>query len=400
MGDLMSPRLVGPSRRVSLVYRVVPHYRVAFYEGLRDRLRTEGVELRLLVGQPDAGESSRADTAQLEGVEPLRRHHLEPPGVGTGFEWQEVLKATRQDDLVIVEDAVRLASNAALLVRRALRRGPPVALWGHGTDLQGGDGGLKGVVRRVSQRNTDWYFAYTDEVVERVVDHGVPRQRTTNVMNTIDTNRFLGELAAVTEADIASFRQQIGAGEQAPIGLYCGGLIPDKRLRFLLEAGRAIVAQRPDFQLVIVGSGPLRPKIEAAAAEHAWVHYLGPQFGSTRAVAFAASDVVLMPGLVGLVVVDAQLAGSPVITTADARHSPEIAYLEHDRTGLVLPPGSTSTDYAREVVRLLGDGPRLQAYRDAGRAASRALTTERMVEQFASGVCAALGLETRSVVRQ
>ena len=51
-------------REVAVVYKTLPHYRVDFYEKLRQRLSEQGVRLRLLVGQPDAEQGLRRDTGR------------------------------------------------------------------------------------------------------------------------------------------------------------------------------------------------------------------------------------------------------------------------------------------------------------------------------------------------
>ena len=84
--------------------------------------------------------------------------------------------------------------------------------------------------------------------------------------------------------------------------------------------------------------------------------YRGPVFGDeTAADLLRQSTLLLMPGLVGLAVVDSFATGCPLVTVDLPFHSPEIEYLENGVNGVCLPAGTTPTAYAEAVVELLGD---------------------------------------------
>jgi glycosyltransferase involved in cell wall biosynthesis len=84
------------------------------------------------------------------------------------------------------------------------------------------------------------------------------------------------------------------------------------------------------------------------------------------------------------VIIDSFVAGVPLITTDNGIHSPEIAYLENGRNGLMTPDDESA--YADTVVAYLESGP-LQAQLRQGCAASAAkLTIENMVANFTNGI--------------
>jgi glycosyltransferase involved in cell wall biosynthesis len=97
---------------------------------------------------------------------------------------------------------------------------------------------------------------------------------------------------------------------------------------------------------------------------------------------------MMMPGLVGLVVVDAFAAGLPLVTTRIDTHSPEIEYLEPGVNGLVTEPDAGSL--ATACVELLQSPPLLERLRAGCSESSRVYTLEAMVERFARGVQDAL----------
>jgi hypothetical protein len=106
------------------------------------------------------------------------------------------------------------------------------------------------------------------------------------------------------------------------------------------------VAQRPDFHLLVVGGGASQAELEQRATTLPWLHVLGPRFGRDRAAALAAADVTLIPGAVGLGVIDSIVAGTPLITSADSAHGPEIAYLRDGENGRLVAGGGDPMRYA------------------------------------------------------
>jgi glycosyltransferase involved in cell wall biosynthesis len=179
-------------------------------------------------------------------------------------------------------------------------------------------------------------------------------------------------------------RQRLEIADDACVGLFCGSLYADKKLDLLIAAAQRIREQRSNFELVVVGDGPARETIRAAAARHPFVHHVGPAFGPERAGYFAISDVFLNPGLVGLALVDAFTVGLPVFTTDIPIHSPEIEYLEPGVNGVITAHDAAT--YAAAVHRVLDDPGQLARMREAARATAARLTLAHMVEAFASGI--------------
>jgi glycosyltransferase involved in cell wall biosynthesis len=168
------------------------------------------------------------------------------------------------------------------------------------------------------------------------------------------------------------------------VGLYCGSLYLDKRLELLVAAADLVQAECPDFRLAVLGDGPSQALVSQAAATRPWLHALGVQRGIAKAGWFRASQLFLSPGAVGLQVLDAFCAGLPLITTDDARHGPEMAYLVSGRNGVVTKGNPRS--YADGVLRLLRDPALCNRIRAAAAEDALRYTLERMVERFVAGV--------------
>jgi glycosyltransferase involved in cell wall biosynthesis len=194
----------------------------------------------------------------------------------------------------------------------------------------------------------------------------------------------------VGEKDEALLRQSLNIPPNAAVGLFCGGLNRRKHVPFLLDAATRIRSVLPQFHLLVVGDGPDEGLVKQAAAANSWIHYVGPSYGQDRAKYFAISDVMLMPGLVGLAIVDAFCASLPLVTTDIPIHSPEIAYLDVGKNGLI-----TMFDvgaFAKETVSLLRDTHRLLLMSEAARGSRAELSIESMAHRFAQGIVDCLSL--------
>ena len=152
-----------------------------------------------------------------------------------------------------------------------------------------------------------------------------------------------------------------------------------------------MATQVPGFRLLVAGDGPDRPIAEAAARQHPWLTYLGRVEGvEERAKLLAAADALLVPGLVGLVVLDGFAAGVPLVTAAYSYHSPEIEYLEPEVNGVAVREAESVEAYAAAVVRVLRDRVLRERLRAGCLESAGRYTVEAMVGRFATGVTRAL----------
>ena len=207
--------------------------------------------------------------------------------------------------------------------------------------------------------------------------------------NATDTTE-LRRLAAAASPDRLTLRRKELGLSGGPVGIFIGGLYGEKRLSFLLEAARLIRRAIPDFVLLIVGGGEAFGWLKRETEDLSWIRVLGPRFGQEKVELMLLSQVLLMPGLLGLAVIDAGAAGLPVATTAFPHHSPEIAYVRNGENGLIVEDWRASSAYADAVVALLRDPIRLAQMAKAAYQIANTYTIERMAGQFAAGVRDAL----------
>src|SRR5207249_2868195 len=186
---------------------------------------------------------------------------------------------------------------------------------------------------------------------------------------------------------------QYGISSTASVGLFCGMLDPVKSVPFLIDCCRIIRErmQRP-FHLILVGGGSEQDRVQHIIKDLPWVHAVGPRFGREKATFFKLSDVFLLPGRVGLVILDAFAAGLPLITVQIPIHGPEVEYLENAVNGFMVPRNDET--YAETVVQVLGDSPLLLRLREGALRSAEKYTVDAMVENFRAGVMRCLSKTT------
>jgi glycosyltransferase involved in cell wall biosynthesis len=368
------------SRSVLIIQEHLPAFRVPFYEALRADLAGRGIDLKLVFA------SNQRNTFLKE---PLNWAIDVPIRWWGPVGWQPVLGLARKTDLVIVQQETKYLVNPVLQILASLG-GSPVAYWGHGKNFQAaGTGGLAAKVKKFLATKVHWWFAYNNLSARIVAKLGFSADRITSVGNAIDTTAMIERRKAVTMTELDALRTRLGLNSEN-IAVYTGGLYSNKRIRFLFEAARRIRRQIPDFHLLVVGDGPDRHLVSEAGLQDPWIHDIGPLGSLDKIPYWALSKVLLMPGGVGLVILDSFALGVPMVTTDTHLHGPEIDYLRNNVNGLLIPCGNDSERYAEEVSKLMLDPTALARLRDGAINSASEYSIERMVDNFTHGVMAAL----------
>ncbi len=375
---------------VSIIYRHIPQYRREFYERLRRDLDDRGIALTLVHGQPVGEDAVKADSVRLPWATEIHNRVLDIHG--KQLVWQPAWQQVRRSELVIVEQASKLPLNFLLLTAQKLG-GPRVALWGHGVNMQA-DGRIltsaAEAVKRRTMRAAHWFFAYTDGVAQTVRAAGFPADRITVMQNALDTEALRRWYLEATEAEVDAVRAHHGI-VGAHVGLYVGALYRGKRLDFLVEASLHTREVVSDFELVIAGTGPEAAAVEAAARRHPWIHAVGAVFGRDKALLGRICDLMLMPDLVGLAVLDAFALETPMVTTEAAYdRSPEIEYLRDGVNGLVVRDDPSAQAYGKAMADLLTDSLRLDDFKEGCRRSTGRYTVSEMSARCVQGIVAAL----------
>ena len=186
-------------------------------------------------------------------------------------------------------------------------------------------------------RDVDAYIALTNFGREIFVRGGLPPERI-----------FVRHNAIATPAP--------STDERSGSAIYLGRLSPEKGVRVLLEAWRAL----PDLPLEIIGEGPLRDEVAAAIAtpELAHVRLIGPLPHDAALARLQRARMLVFPSICyegfAFAIVEALASGLPVVAS---RLGAQAEVVNHGVSGLLFTAGDSNA--LRESVRRLASSPDL-----------------------------------------
>lgn len=379
-------------RRVAIVHDgYVPRYRKRLYELLGERRDPEYV---IFHGAPPTQNSAPVaeEPFRFSNVE-IRNHELH---LGSkAVVWQGLVRQIALDfDALVIGAFLRFASSLALISLFKLS-GRPVILWGQGADKREDAGalarpvlGARSTIKSLIARLGDGYLVYTDSGRERLLAAGLAPDRVFVVRNTLDMEEQIALHAELAAVDPSGLRAELGLRQDSVVLLYVGRLYSEKRVGELLDAARAMeedpAGERP-VEVVIVGDGPERARLEARAGGLQNVHFAG-RLDDQRQVArhMRVAAAVVMPGKAGLAVNHAFGHGLPVITRDSGLHAPEVDYIESGRNGLIVADDLAA--FTRALAEFAAS-PRQQEALAAGALQTReTLGVDEMAGAFDEGV--------------
>jgi glycosyltransferase involved in cell wall biosynthesis len=356
----------------------VKHYRLPFFDLLHRRLREDGVTLRVLYSDPNSSHAARKDNVDLPSTYGQRVSSF---WLADRFVYQSAWKEIADADLVITPNEHKLLLNPLLLALRAggVKR---VAYWGKGNIIPSAVSNFAEWLRHKTANAVDWWFPYTDATAENLRRIGVSCG-ITPIGNATDTLGLHRDIDSISQDCLCHARCSVGVSSGA-VGIFCGNLSANKHLDFLFTAGRIIRAAIPTFSLLMLGNGPLREHVQRVATRDRFIHFLGPRIGREKALLLKLADVFLLPGAVGLAILDSFAAGLPLLTTELPDHGPEISYLSPGNNGLITLHDPQS--YADATIGLLRSPQKLARLRNGAVASSSLHSIEKMVENFRCGI--------------
>lgn len=272
---------------------------------------------------------------------------------------------------------------AGLVARIAARRaGAPVVVTAHNHVLRRADfsSRRKAIYRRAERALAPlvarWIAVSESVRSELVDDYGLPPGRVVRVLNGIDLASFL------EQRDRASARAAFGVDEDVPFAATAARLAPQKGLETLIDALPMVLERVPDARVAIVGEGPLESDLRVrAVASGVGEALLWPGKVADIGNLFAAVDAYISPSELegfGLVLAEAQAAGTPVVAT---RAGGAAEVVEEDVTALVVEPGDHRA-LGHAIAQMLSQLHLRHVLGDAGRQrAVKLFDPERMVAE-------------------
>ncbi len=192
----------------------------------------------------------------------------------------------------------------------AWRAGVPVVASAlHSTGWPDGVGRLNRLLTPI----TDAFIAVADAHGEYLVQRKrFPQAKVHVIPNGVDVERFC------TDGERLSVRKELGLTPTTPVAGIVAALRPEKNHELFLRAAAIVRRRIPEATFLVVGDGPLRPALEATAAE----------LGIARAVRFLGtrSDIPRLLAAMDVFALTSRMEANPVsILEAMATGRPVVA---------------------------------------------------------------------------
>ena len=215
----------------------------------------------------------------------------------------------------------------------------------------------------------DLFIAISDVMRRKLIEEGCPPERIIVHRLGVRTGLFSATSALTPDRSAMQI-------------LTIGRMVPKKGMEDGLRAVAALIRERPPherpIEYVILGDGPLRPRIEQMAAELGiadCVHLPGWKSRPEIVSALKAADVLLAPSITGengdqegtpVVIMEALASGVPVVST---RHAGIPEVVEDGTSGYLVREGEVS-GLRDALCRLLRDGELRARFGRQGRMAT------------------------------
>jgi glycosyltransferase involved in cell wall biosynthesis len=370
---------------VLIVQNHLAHYRIAFYEELRELCNQHQILLSLLYNpHPPTSHTNDYRSGLIPGNTQLPWAEEAPIRWHGGLGWQPIFQKARKAPLVILQQELKYLSNHSLMAFRRYHR-KKTALWGHGRNFQAPAQSLKEWFKKMLSARADWWFSYTPLSTQTLLKIPYPPERITTVFNSVDTALLTKRKENTPQEELDQLRSSLNLPPE-PIGIFTGGLHQFKRIAFLMEACQHIKKELPNFHLLVIGDGPERKHLPSVP----WIKTLGPKNDAEKVPYWLLAQVLLMPGCMGLAAVDSLCLKTPSVTTDYPYHSPEICYLEDGKTCLVSRPYTDPVAFAQKTVALLKNKPLLAELRTHCGEEAKNYSAQKMAYRFFEGIQQAL----------
>ena len=320
---------------LAVVTNILTPYRVPLFEAIGKRVDRLHV---LLMAEREENREWTLDAAAFQH-EVLPGFHVKLPGAEVSLHVNHgVMRALRRvNPDVVLSGGFAPANLTAWLYCRL--HGRPFVGWG---ELSMQDvaktSPLKRGLRRMMTSWSDGAIASSSEARDVFLHYGAPASKVLTAVMPIDVEYFHRQAMTWRNSEWFTCER---ARYTSPILLSVGRLTERKGYRELFNIYQAVVKQRPDVSLLIVGDGPDRAIHESYVRSQNWehVHFLGFRQAEEVVKYLALADLFVFHTLsdpFGAVLSEAMAAELPVVSSIHAAATKDL--VEDGVTGFRIDP--------------------------------------------------------------
>lgn len=322
-------------KRVLIIQRIFPEYRKPIFDALHKK-----IGFTLLHSKNKSGIKQ---TTSLYSV-PIKQWQY---GKGDTKLFLKVFEHIKKNkpNIIIHELAVGIISLPLILISRKMFRYKFI-LWGHTYNRKTGfhpEKNLSDKYRLWLQKKADAIITYSINEKEELIRNKIPAGKIFPALNTLDTNKYLPVRNDLEKAGKKSVGQKVGFSHLFNL-IFIGRLYEDKWPQYAIQVLDILIKKYSlPVALHFVGTGTMENSLADYASQNGLqdnVFFHGEIYDENKTGELLfASDMMIMPGCVGLSVNHAFCFDCPVITFESNNHipahGPEIEYIVHGKTGFI-----------------------------------------------------------------
>lgn len=373
---------------ILLIEQELPHYRAPVFAALNESLAGD---LVVCYGQPLA---TSDHTTVNEDLLPFKHLKVKTLWIAKGKLYVQNLfrmfPLVGSSDVVIMRDSSRSLSLYVLVCYCKLR-GIPVVLWGQAYSRYRAFDPQKNLVDKIHLLRVwlaDAYACYTKEIRDELAKY-VPESKLFVATNTLNTRQMLPFRDRLVAEGKENVKQRLGLERKHYLS-FVGRLQPRKQIPYLLDVYKILKrGYHLDIGLLIIGKGSQEPLLREQVAANGLddVHFLGFMPLEEAGEYLLASDVMVIPGWLGLAVNHAFMFGLPVVSQLFGEnlrsHAPEASFVRHGVTGWFSDTGDKEA-MARGISHILDNLETFSA--NVLEYAEKHLGIENMIKGFTDAI--------------
>ncbi len=223
----------------------------------------------------------------------------------------KLISLTRKYDLDIIHAHFLMPPGLIAVIAGIFTR-KKTAVTVHGSDIfiMASNPILRIFIKFVLKR-ADYVAVVNETIKEKVLDLNIKGMADKIFLtpNAVDIEKYNPQIKT-------DFIQEIGLGSEKPLAIFVGNLVFQKGLKYLLEAKKL---SKSDFELMIVGDGPLMGELqEMVKSQHIKnVTFIGARRDVPRIM--PAASVLVLPSIsegFPITILEAFASGLPVVATS------------------------------------------------------------------------------------
>lgn len=350
-----------PKLRVAIVYQYAAHYREPIFRHLsadNDIEYTVFSDCRSNIPSLAVLDFEKRNDIEKQKI---RFKKLKNIWIFNSILWQRGLLSISfrkyYDSIIFLGDVHYLSTWIGAMIARIT--GKRVLFWGQGYKAFGK--GVRSLLKQIFFRLPHGHLLYGNFARDYLIYSGFSKEDLYVVYNSLDFDAQTSIYSDLSDQKIHAVRESLFDDPDCPLLVSMGRIDRNKRVDILVDAVDILRQQSFAANLLIIGDGPERARLEQAAAESdsaKAIKFLGAIYGEKNlGELIGAADLCVVPGPVGLVIVHAFGYGVPVMAHNKLEvHGPELELLVPDVTGALYDEGDAGS-LARAVRQWLERNP-------------------------------------------